>query len=157
MTAIEKCTASGVKAIKCLTPFFKDPAVSCDAAVGAALTNCSTQVTRFQQCKGVDSPPQPQPQPQPNPQPQPQPNPVPTSCPGMGEIGPGYCRDVYSCPYGTYSVSCKLWSDNGMPGGASYDCTCSMPNGGQGFMVTAPVPPCGLAAQACGLTAPFLK
>lgn len=143
----ERCQGLGLKALKCLTPFFKKDAPSCEIAVSGALTQCGAQVERFQNCKGVN-------QPKPNlPQ-----SPEPGSCPSVSEGGQNSCRTIYSCMSGAYTVSCDYSGPGADPNGPSYNCVCSGPTGGQGMTLAAPTAPCATAAQLCGFTnGPTLK
>ncbi|HKY41138.1 MAG TPA: hypothetical protein VJN18_34630 [Polyangiaceae bacterium] len=64
MTAFgSKCQTLGMNALKCLTPFFQNPAEHCDVAVSNALIKCESQVEGFDDCKDIPDEPQPNPQP----------------------------------------------------------------------------------------------
>jgi hypothetical protein len=148
----ERCQALGLKALKCLAPFFAKDAPSCEAAIASALAQCGSQVQRFQDCKGIDEP---------EPEPPPPTPPVPGSCPSVAETGQSSCRTTYGCANGAYTVSCD-YAGNGAggasPNSASYNCICAGPSGGQAIALAAPSAPCATAAQLCGFTSgPSLK
>lgn len=132
------CQKQGITALRCLTPFFGNPKLSCDMAIGTGLAKCNNQVNAFKVCSGEINEPTPTPDP---------PDPVPV-CSGSGAVGPNYCKSTYTCVDGLYTVSCfqSAMSTN-------YDCTCYMPNGTTlpvslgGFMI----PPCDYAATLCGV------
>lgn len=151
----ERCQGLGLKALKCLTPFFKSDAPSCEAAIASSLTECGARVQRFQNCKGVA-----QPKPEPEPEPPPPPS-MPGSCPSVAETGPSSCRTTYSCANGAYTVSCDYaapGAGGASPNGALFNCICAGPTGGQAIAVAAPTAPCATAAQLCGFTSgPILE
>jgi hypothetical protein len=147
-----RCEKLGLKALKCLTPYFKQPELSCDVAVNQALNNCAAPVEAFDDCKGIPDEPQPNPQPNPQPQPMPNPTPMPGFCGGTATSTGDYCYTAYTCPEGVYSTTCK-WSMMN-----AYDCTCMYPSGAaQGFSLGGNYPPCDYASEVCGFTPAILK
>lgn len=153
----DRCEKLGLKALKCLTPYFKKDNLFCQDAINAALTQCNGQVQKFQSCKGV-----------PTPTPQPEPNPMPNQCMVGGEGGPGYCKYSYGCPTGNYTVTCGQTGVGGtgnIPGPGNpapapwYTCSCYDPSGVvQTFQMPSADPvPCHQAASICGITSVPLK
>jgi hypothetical protein len=144
----EKCQKAGHKALKCLTPVFKKPELSCDVAVNQALTKCAKQVAAFDRCKNGGTAPQPNPQPDPPDPPEPTP-----SCGGTTGGTPEYCYNAYTCPEGVYLATCSL-----IPGNAAFNCSCSYPSGmAQGFTIGSMTPPCDQATQLCGFSPAILQ
>lgn len=138
----KQCQAYGIKALNCLSPFFKQPKSFCEDIVAKAMLKCGTIVDRFQTCKDGDDAPEPQPQPDPDPVP----NAEPSSCPSMGSADSVGCFDVYSCQSGTYLVSCS----NVQGDSTRQNCTCEGPNTTSGqVLLASPFEACKRMVASC--------
>lgn len=146
------CRRHGLRTLKCLTPFFKKPELSCDSAVDQALVQCQKHVSAFAECKRGGAPvPEPT-----EPGPLPGPAPIPATCPSIARGDSSTCFLEYNCPEGLYSVSCYALMS---PSDArSYSCTCYWPGGaGVGFTSPGASSPCDYGSQHCGFSSPSLK
>lgn len=124
------CQNAGLKALKCLTPYFAKQGLICDAAVAEGLSRCSEQLNTFNRCSGQDVP---------------TPDPVPMpACSSMGDAGDTYCKASYSCGTSFYTTACSY-------GEAGWTCECSGPNGALQTPLGDGLPNvCNLAALLCG-------
>jgi hypothetical protein len=117
----KKCQTLGIKALNCLSPFFKPGGGDCTQTVNQAMVKCGAIVNNFHSCKDPDAKPAPQPEPDPEP-----PILTPATCPRLSSSAtPIDCFEGLSCPNGVYNVSCTQIS--GAPPVMS--CSCTMPSG----------------------------
>jgi hypothetical protein len=131
----KSCQRLGLKAVKCLTPSFQKPNLSCGEATSQGLNRCGAGVNRFQECKR-DVAPTPVPT-----------DPTPANCDGFASGDGQSCKMGLTCVDGNYTVGCQLLN-NGY-----YACNCYYPNGATAntqVNANGPEFACGTAAQYCG-------
>jgi hypothetical protein len=117
-SATPACSALGLEAVKCLTPFFRAGSGSCESATSRGLVQCGATLAKFKMCSGANMmPPGPGPGPGPRP-PGPGMN-EPTSCATMGAVSPLDCQVTFACASGLYDITCETNPD----GGAAH-CSC---------------------------------
>lgn len=132
-SASPSCSALGLEAVQCLTPFFRAGSGSCDAATSRGLVQCGATLAKFKTCSGATMTP-----PGPGPGPAPGTN-EPASCPNMGTVSPVDCQVTFACASGLYDVHCS----DAPEAGVMY-CSCYTGDEGTSFpMIRTPL------ASAC--------
>lgn len=132
------CQATGIAALRCLTPHFAAANLRCDVAEADALSACRQQVDAFARCSGAVPEPQPT-------EPAPEPG-SGASCSSSANVGPGYCTATYTCSGRLYTVECSV-------AGNVETCTCDWLAGSAGTLAFPEQPnACYNAAKACGLS-----
>jgi hypothetical protein len=138
-SATPPCSALGLEAVKCLTPFFRAGSGSCEPATNRGLVQCGATLAKFKTCSGATmTAPGPRPGPGPGPGPAPGTN-EPDSCPNMGTVSPVDCQVTFACASGLYDVHCS----DAPEAGETY-CSCYTGDVGTSFpMIRTPL------ASAC--------
>jgi hypothetical protein len=132
------CQKLGIKAVKCLTPSFQKPNLTCGEATSQGLNKCGAAVNRFQECKGNVAP-MPVP-------PAPPPPPPPSNCSGFASGDSQTCKLGLTCIDGNYNLDCQLLNTG------YYTCNCYFPTGATGntqVSATSTEFACNTAAQYC--------